>query len=174
MSVDHYDCAACGTTGIYEEYTGDTECCGQRICSRCCIGEPDDGNTDYIYGYTDRNHGEIRERHCPFCSGDKVSDRQVIDFLLNETGFTVDEVKRRILKERHGVQPPDYEWLKDTVKKHFPDANAFHISGAPMDGGMYLLEFDTDMETEKAFDAESALMREIDEKYPKLIIVSIG
>ena len=35
MSVDHYDCAFCSNTGVYEEYINCCEGCGERLCTDC-------------------------------------------------------------------------------------------------------------------------------------------
>jgi hypothetical protein len=105
MSVDFYDCKACGTTGIYSECIASTECCGQKVCFNCVIGTPDtdEYSGDYIYDWCDmEGDAEIRKKHCPFCSGKKVSDKQLIEFLLERTGMSMKEARQVILSKRDG------------------------------------------------------------------------
>lgn len=111
MSVDHYDCSCCNRTGVYEEYISCCEECGQIICSECIVNELETDDRPYIYAY----HNEdscIKKEHCPFCSGDKVSDGQRLEFLMNilntrfiEVGvdkLTIEDIDKRIIDKRKG------------------------------------------------------------------------
>lgn len=82
MSVDHYDCACCNENGVYEEYIACCEECGQMICSHCIVNELEIDDRPYIYNYHNED-GSLKKEHCPFCSGDKVSDNQRLNFLLS-------------------------------------------------------------------------------------------
>lgn len=54
--------------------TYDCDCCKETgVCSGCI-------NKD----------GQIQKEHCPFCSGDKVSDSQRLDFLLGYLNLIAD------------------------------------------------------------------------------------
>lgn len=107
MSVDHYDCDVCDANGIYEGYIATCEKCGNAICNKCISDKIID---DYIYSAYNED-GELKEEYCPFCSGDKVSDKQRIDWLIayiNKTvtnilkldSITLEDIDEKILEER--------------------------------------------------------------------------
>lgn len=110
MSVDTYDCACCKENGVYEEYIACCEECGQMICSDCIINELEKDNRPYLSGYKDYNDGSIYKQHCPFCSGDKISEKQRFEFLLNLLNkkciangvntLTIEDIDHDILTQR--------------------------------------------------------------------------
>ena len=186
MSVDFYDCKACGTTGVYEECIAATECCGQRVCDKCVVGEPDEieHNGEYIYDWCDMpGSGQVKKKHCPFCSGTKVSDKQVIEYLLNITGLDREGVKKLILLKRNPPPPLDEDAFKKLVLKHYPDMSDF-VGGLCEDendslmGGKYIFDFDYDpedrMPADESYNRQSEFYADIRKTFPNhhdLIVV---
>ncbi len=66
------------------------------------------------------------------------------------------------------------EKLNERAKKHFPDMRDASIESVPLEGGMYVYGFATDLDDDEFGDAEIAILKEINELYPKLIILTIG
>lgn len=99
MSVDYYDCSCCRNNGIYEEYISYCDSCGEFICSDCVINAPDDVNFPFI-GQLVSSHGGLDPKYCPFCSGDMVSHKQIVRYLLNKYNLSEEEVIKEILNER--------------------------------------------------------------------------
>lgn len=91
MSVETYDCDCCGNNGVYDEYIENCESCGKRICYWCLLDKHDGDKETYTYPYRNQETDDgIHKKHCPFCSGDKISDRQRLDWIMNilNTRFT--------------------------------------------------------------------------------------
>lgn len=99
MSVECYDCSCCGNNGIYEEYISYCDNCGEFICSDCVINAPDDVNFPFI-GQLVSSQGGLDPKYCPFCSGDMVSHKQIVRYLLNKYNLSEEEVIKEILNER--------------------------------------------------------------------------
>lgn len=99
MSVECYDCSCCGNNGIYEEYISYCDNCGEFICSDCVINAPDDVNFPFI-GQLVSSQGGLDPKYCPFCSGDMVSHKQIVRYLLNKYNLSEEEVVKEILNER--------------------------------------------------------------------------
>lgn len=99
MSVDYYDCSCCGSNGVYEEYI--THCCecGELVCSDCVINTPNDFNYPFI-GKLISSDGGLDPKYCPFCSGDKISHKQIVRYLLDKYNLSEEEVIKEILNER--------------------------------------------------------------------------
>lgn len=97
MSVEFHQCAACGKS-LYEEEVGICEGCEQFICCYCLVAVPK-GVADK-YGLDPRlvNDEGIHSKHCPFCTGKKVSRGQLLDWLLSSRGLTREQAEREYLK----------------------------------------------------------------------------
>ena len=106
MSVETYDCDYCGNNGVYEEYIDNCESCGKRICYWCLLDKHEDDKEAYTYPYINQETEDgIHKKHCPFCSGDKVSDSQRVYELfkiLRCSGImiTPEEVDKSIIEGR--------------------------------------------------------------------------
>jgi len=90
MGVDYYNCSICGV--IFNDCGNFGWCdnCGARLCEECHeaqvekngeVGE--DGETDY---------GEDAAVRCDLCSGEIITDSDIIDYFLTKTGQDKDEV----------------------------------------------------------------------------------
>ncbi len=99
MSVECYDCSCCGNNGIYEEYISYCDSCGELVCSDCVINAPDDVNFPFI-GQLVSSQGGLDPKYCPFCSGDMVSHKQIVRYLLNKYNLSEEEAIKEILNER--------------------------------------------------------------------------
>lgn len=99
MSVECYDCSCCGNNGIYEEYISYCDNCGEFICSDCVINAPDDVNFPFI-GQLVSSQGGLDPKYCPFCSGDKISQKQIVRYLLDKYNLLEEDVIKEILNER--------------------------------------------------------------------------
>lgn len=99
MSVDYYDCSCCGNNGIYEEYISYCDNCGEFICSDCVINTPNDFNYPFI-GKLISSDGGLDPKYCPFCSGDMVSHKQIVRYLLDKYNLSEEDVIKEILNER--------------------------------------------------------------------------
>lgn len=106
MSVETYDCDCCGNNGVYSEYIDYCESCGKRICYWCLLDKHDGDKETYTYPYRNQETEDgIYEKHCPFCSGDKISDRQRVEFLMKivnigEAKLTLEDIDKDILYGR--------------------------------------------------------------------------
>lgn len=99
MSVEHYDCAVCGKTGIYAEYIASCNNCWEKICNSCTLIKSKD--FPFIgYDISDEDH-YLESKYCPFCSGEKISDEQRIDELLKMINISKDELDKIIIKKRN-------------------------------------------------------------------------
>lgn len=99
MSVDYYDCSCCGNNGVYEEYISYCDNCGELVCSDCVINTPDDFNFPFI-GQLVSSQGGLDPKYCPFCSGDKISQKQIVRYLLDKYNLLEEDVIKEILNER--------------------------------------------------------------------------
>lgn len=98
MSDDHYDCAACHATGIYYQQIATCNNCWQYICYDCTLVKSEDSH--YI-GEDIRDEEEnLDSKYCPFCSGEKISNRQKVEFLLHILKMDEGYLDKLILKDR--------------------------------------------------------------------------
>jgi hypothetical protein len=107
MSVDYYKCEVCKLSR-FEDRVRSCESCDEDVCIGCLIDVPDDIPFEHYSGFNDEGFeqlsnedGYLRRKHCPFCSGNEVSDGSILSWLLEKTGLTEDEVKEAILKEHN-------------------------------------------------------------------------
>lgn len=114
MSVEFYECDCCEESR-YEEYVGHCSKCGHSLCSWCLIdkdgidsryandyGVKCDGTKEQAdeYGFDigDYKVGDVIDdsgidsKHCPFCSGNKVHDEDLLEYLLSRYGLSKDKV----------------------------------------------------------------------------------
>ena len=78
------------------------------MCIGCVINLPDSIEWQRNSNFEDEQFeplldeaGYLRNKHCPFCSANEVSDYSVLTWYETKTGITEDEVKEAILKERN-------------------------------------------------------------------------
>jgi len=96
MPVDHYDCDNCDRSGVYEKCIASCEKCGNMLCSNCITAKlPDHPYIDEV-----TIEGEVESKHCPFCSGDSVSDSQRVEFLLEKFEVDPADLDREIIAKR--------------------------------------------------------------------------
>lgn len=86
MSMNYYSCDCCGELR-YEEYISWCAKCGKTLCVNCV-----DKKHDYesFEPFIDDN-GYIKEEYCPFCSGKKVHNNDLLEFVLKKLNLTKDE-----------------------------------------------------------------------------------
>lgn len=100
MSVDYYQCAACEKS-LYEEEVGICGECEQNICCNCLVDVPKGVANKYgelLDPTLANDEGQIHSKHCPFCTGKKVSKGQLLDWLLSSRGLTREQAEREYLK----------------------------------------------------------------------------
>lgn len=93
MSVDYYACAVCGES-LYEEFVGYCEKCGRNLCMDCLVKTEKfqwDKRNPYIIPDVRNKTGDIKKKHCPYCSGEKIADEDMVKFLLGKLGITYDQ-----------------------------------------------------------------------------------
>lgn len=106
MGVDHYQCAACNAA-IYEEAVARCASCHQRVCVTCAICLPknlrfksgDIFDPDKCGSLFDHNN-RLLSKHCPLCSGQSVSDTQVMEHLLTDARTTRAKVAQQMVEQR--------------------------------------------------------------------------
>jgi len=108
MSVDFYSCDCCEESR-YEEYVGHCSNCGHSLCTSCLINN--DIDSRYAYEYNVKFDGSkkqkeeycieskeeskygyeigdviddvgIDSKYCPFCSGNKIHNDDLLEFAL--------------------------------------------------------------------------------------------
>ena len=108
MSESYYECAVCNLS-FPGHRVKDCEKCNEDVCMDCIINIPDDIGFERNSAFDDKEFRQLLNedsylglKHCPLCSGNEVSDWNILSWLLEKTGLTFDEVKEAILKERNG------------------------------------------------------------------------
>jgi len=129
MSVDFYGCDCCGESR-YEEYVASCPKCDHSVCTSCVVN--DDINSRYAYHYgvkfdgskkqkeeygveskEDSEHGYeigailddtgIAPKYCPFCNGSKVSDDDLLVYLMGKYDVDKEELKKEYLEKKENV-----------------------------------------------------------------------
>lgn len=70
------------------------EKCNNSICINCLINTDEENTAEKIM------NDKINKKHCPFCSGTAVSDKQMLDHLFKIVGFGEITAKNQILYQR--------------------------------------------------------------------------
>lgn len=126
MSVDFYGCESCGESR-YEEYVAHCSGCGHRICTSCVVNDDVNSRYAHYYGVKFDNSPEqreefgvkskeedqygyeigeiiddtgIAEKYCPFCNGNKVSNDDLLEYLLERYGLSKEEAKKDYLENK--------------------------------------------------------------------------
>lgn len=126
MGVTHTACSCCNR-GVNSEFTDRCSKCEQEICVYCLVkkgrknsdlpsdfGLKFDGSKEQKeqYGIETKQEdpqwgmdvGDVIDdvgydpKYCPFCTGKKVNDTQLLNFILELYEFDKEEVKRQYLK----------------------------------------------------------------------------
>lgn len=124
MGVDFYACECCKESR-YSEYVATCYGCDHRVCTACVVN--DDVNSKYAHNYGVKfdNSPEQREeygvvskeedkygyeigdviddtgiapKYCPFCNGNKVSNDDLLKYLLKKYDINKEKLKREFLK----------------------------------------------------------------------------
>lgn len=121
MSVDFYSCDCCGESR-YEEYVGWCTSCGHKICTRCVVN--DNVESDFACEYGIRFNGtdamkeefglsddfeideviddtSITPMYCPFCSGNQVTEGDLLDFMLNKFNISLEDITKEYLSYKN-------------------------------------------------------------------------
>ncbi len=92
MSVDYYSCDSCGDAR-YEEAVIECEGCGVQICNNCYVGNDDKLERCQFFPNAVLGEDGLKKEHCPFCSGEIISDSSLLDFTLEFAGLSKDFVE---------------------------------------------------------------------------------
>ncbi len=103
MGVDFYACGICGDTfpdcGEYGTCAG----CEEMLCTTCHeeqvkkYGTPEEGSDAEAY------FGEEAANECDLCSSKVIRDADILDYLLERTGLSKEEVVQ-IVKDHRGIK----------------------------------------------------------------------
>lgn len=123
MSVDYYSCDCCGEA-LYEEFVSNCAKCEVNLCIDCLVdtdGIEEDGSYTYPFSVSValenentkqrlvekygeesvkrwESWGGINPEYCPYCSGNKVDDSDLLDYLLSKLNLVKEELKDEYLK----------------------------------------------------------------------------
>lgn len=98
MSVDYFSCQCCGDAR-YEEAIISCEKCGASICNECIVLYSEDNNDcEYYFPNHVRNDdGELKSKHCPFCTGKSIDDQDLLKFIYKKYNIDEDQIKKEFL-----------------------------------------------------------------------------
>lgn len=121
MGVDFYGCDCCGESR-YEEYVDYCSKCGHSLCTRCLVNKESDSIYAYDHGVRfdgteimakeygfdieDYEVGDviddigIDENYCPFCSGNRIHNDELLDFALSLLCKTKDDLKNEYISRK--------------------------------------------------------------------------
>jgi hypothetical protein len=120
MGVDYYSCDECGESR-YSEYVGSCTDCGASLCTHCLVNDDVNSNYAHEYGvrfhsenlaelevlYGDMKDSDTGEfifdddeliddtsicpKYCPYCSGDKVNQEEIFQYIVTKYKLNVAE-----------------------------------------------------------------------------------
>jgi len=102
MGVDYYNCGICGEIFNDCGYFGYCSNCGEMLCGHCHDeqiekhGNPEEGSE------AASDYGEGSAAKCDICSGEIIQDHDIIQWFVNETGITEEEVIKLIKESIKG------------------------------------------------------------------------
>ena len=117
MSVDYYGCDYCGES-VYEYFVHECSKCGWNICENCFNKDKEtppfiynkEDVTEEQYKYLCDKYGKniidnnvidwegLNPEYCPFCSGNKVHDNDLLHFALSLLSTTKEQLTKDYLK----------------------------------------------------------------------------